>query len=123
MPKVLIADDDADSVELLIQALKRLDYEVLTADNGQDALHQALHAAPDLIILDILMPRIDGRDVARALKQDARTRRTPVIFITGLTAYPEGTGIEAGQDSVVLSKPVRIEEFVKLVRKTLGGAL
>ena len=82
-PKVLVVDDDATIRELCAAMLGSSGYDVLQAANGQDALDLALTAAPDVVLLDISLPVLDGFGVAAALRADERTRGLPVVFITG----------------------------------------
>ena len=80
--KILIVDDEASIRELLHFNLARAGYEVLEAADGQAALQQASDEQPDLILLDIMLPGMDGFEVCRALKSDAQLSRIPVIMLT-----------------------------------------
>jgi CheY-like chemotaxis protein len=82
MKKVLVADDRATGRELVRTVLERGGFEVIEAANGKEALEQAGQAFPDLIILDIHMPGMDGFEVVQALRQDERFAKTPVIALT-----------------------------------------
>ena len=82
-PKVLIVDDDAAIRELCATTLHSSGCDVLQAANGEDALELAMTAGPDVVLLDISMPVLDGFGVAAALRADDRTRRLPLVFITG----------------------------------------
>lgn len=82
---VLVVDDTPDTLALLHDALVESGYTVLVADNGQSALQISLEATPDIVLLDALMPGMDGFEVCRKLKQNLITRHIPVIFMTGLT--------------------------------------
>ena len=84
--KILVVDDDAELVELVSFNLKKAGYALGTAFNGVDALKKARTIRPDLILLDVLMPFIDGDDLYRGLRQDRATRYTPVIYVTGQDA-------------------------------------
>ncbi len=118
MAKILIADDDPDAIEMLASALKRY-YQIIRCRDGEEALDKAMRLKPDLILLDLVMPKIDGAAVSLILKESQATRNIPVIFFTGHTHYPESMGLD--ESSVVLAKPVRIEELLKLVRKMMAG--
>jgi CheY-like chemotaxis protein len=82
---VLIVDDVPDNVAMLHDALDEAGHTVLVALNGETALQRATDAQPDVVLLDALMPGMDGFEVARRLKADERTHHIPIIFMTGLT--------------------------------------
>ena len=82
--KILIVDDKKDVLLMLGKRLMAEGYSVLTADNGKDAITIAKSKSPDLIILDVLMPGMDGCEVAERLKDDFRTQNIPIIFLTAL---------------------------------------
>ena len=94
--KVLVADDDAVNREVLGDLLK-LEYPVILARNGVQALERAMRHLPDLILLDVVMPDMDGYEVLRRLRQDPRTAHIAVIFISGLDRpEDEATGLKLG---------------------------
>lgn len=104
-PKILVVDDHPSSRTTAVALLSVEGYEVLEAENGQAALNCLAGANPDLILLDVMMPGMDGYEVCRRLKQDEHTRLTPVIFVTALNdRRARLRGIEAGGDDF-LSKP------------------
>ena len=104
-PKILVVDDHPSSRTTAVALLSVEGYEVLEAENGQAALNCLAGANPDLILLDVMMPGMDGYEVCRQLKQDEHTRLTPVIFLTALNdRRARLRGIEAGGDDF-LSKP------------------
>src|ERR1700728_4373990 len=80
--KVLIVDDEKDIVDLVAYNLARNGYDTVTASDGNDALDSASKNIPDLIILDLMLPGIDGMEVARRLKSDARTASIPIVMLT-----------------------------------------
>jgi CheY-like chemotaxis protein len=103
-PCILLIDDDYLDIMFLAGTLEE-DYEVIFASDGATALTSALHSQPDLILLDVMMPGIDGFEVCRLLKTDNRTKEIPVIFITGLSeAAAETKGINMGAVDYI-SKP------------------
>jgi two-component system, cell cycle response regulator len=104
-PKILIVDDEPYNVDYLQQELEDLDYEVLTAANGQQALEQVQAHAPDLILLDIMMPVMDGFEALRQLKADKDWQNIPVVVISALSDLKNvARGISMGADDY-LPKP------------------
>ena len=81
-PRVVIADDDPDIRRLVEMTVTNAGCDVTVASDGEEALERVRDSAPDLVILDVLMPRMDGWEVARALKSDPATREVPVMFLT-----------------------------------------
>jgi DNA-binding response OmpR family regulator len=120
-PLVLVADDEPDILDLVRMVLEEEGYEVATADNGASALRLANERRPDLCVLDVMMPEVDGYDVARVLKRDQELRTIPVILLTARTE-PENVarGREAGADEY-LSKPFMPDEFQHAVRSVLSA--
>ena len=88
--KIMIVDDVPDNIKTLAIALGH-DYEIIIATNGQQALKNAQSRHPDLILLDIIMPEMDGFEVCKRLKANEKTRDIPVIFVTGHHASAEET--------------------------------
>jgi putative two-component system response regulator len=104
-PKILIVDDHPSSRMTAVALLSVEGYRVLEADNGPEALKRVVEIDPDLILLDVMMPGMDGFEVCRLLKQDEQTRLIPVIFVTALNDRRSRImGIEAGGDDF-LTKP------------------
>jgi putative two-component system response regulator len=104
-PKVLVVDDHPSSRLTAVALLSVEGYEVLEAESGQMALECIAKAEPDLILLDVMMPGMDGYEVCRRIKQDEQTRLTPIVFVTALSdRRARLRGIEAGGDDF-LSKP------------------
>jgi len=83
-PSVLVVDDTPTNVSVLLEMLGREGHRVLVARDGASALEQAQYAQPDLILLDVMMPGIDGFETCRRLRDDPRTAAVPVIFMTAL---------------------------------------
>jgi putative two-component system response regulator len=114
--KILVVDDESQNVEVIRRLMSRLGYEVLTAADGESALHSVMRDRPDLVLLDVNMAGIDGFEVCRRLKADPATRLIPVVLITTLTESEDRIrGIEAGADDF-LSKPPVIAELEARVR-------
>lgn len=123
--KILIVDDEAQNIEVLRRLMTRLGYAVMTASNGESALQSVARDAPDLVLLDVRMPGIDGFEVCRRLKADPATRLIPVVLITTLTDSKDRvSGINAGADDFVAKPPVfaeleaRVRSLTRLKRYT-----
>ena len=114
--KILIVDDEPAIVNMLAYNLKRANYEVLIARDGEEALVQARREQPDLIILDLMLPRLDGLEVCRALR---RERDLPIIMLTARDAEVDRVvGLELGADDYVV-KPFSVRELMARVKNVL----
>jgi len=103
--KILVVDDEEDILELVRYNLTREGYNVMCAATGEKGLNEAKSKLPDLIILDLMLPGIDGLDVARSLKSDSNTKNIPIIMLTAKGEEADiVTGLELGADDYV-SKP------------------
>ena len=119
---VLIVDDVPDNLAVLHDALDESGYTVLLATSGAAALQRAQVALPDIVLLDAMMPGMDGFAVARALKDDARTAHIPIVFMTGLTETQYlVAALEAGGVDYV-TKPIRPKEVLARMAVHLAGA-
>ena len=104
--RILVVDDVADNVEILRMRLESMGYEVVVAEDGEQALARVRETLPDLILLDIMMPKIDGLEVARRLKADTGLPFIPIIMVTAkVSAQDVLAGLEAGGDDY-LTKPI-----------------
>jgi putative two-component system response regulator len=113
---VLVVDDERANRELLIRLLEPHGYEVETAEDGASALAAIARRPPDLILLDVVMPHVNGFDVCRATKAHAATRLIPIMLITALTEREQRiAGIDAGADDL-LAKPIDPQELLARVR-------
>jgi signal transduction histidine kinase len=118
-PDVLVVDDDPRNRKLLEEYLLGAGYQVRVAHDGRSALALAGERAPDLVLLDVMMPDLSGLEVCRRLKADPRTRLAQVVLVTALDGTPHRVeGLDTGADDYV-SKPVRREEFMAKVRSLL----
>jgi putative two-component system response regulator len=118
--KILVVDDDAANRELLQESLVAEGLEVITAPDGRSSLEEFARLKPDLVLLDVNMPFLDGFEVCRRLKSNPETRLTPVVLVTGLTGREDRVrGIKSGADGF-LSKPVDHSELLAHVRSLLN---
>src|SRR5712691_5025059 len=118
--KFLVVDDDAANRELLRDSLVAEGLEVVTAPDGRSSLEEFARLKPDLVLLDVNMPFLDGFEVCRRLKSNPETRLTPVVLVTGLTGREDRVrGIKSGADGF-LSKPVDHSELLAHVRSLLS---
>ena len=120
--RILVVDDVADNVEILRMRLSALGYDVDEANDGEQALAKVAADPPDLVLLDIMMPKIDGLEVVRRMKADKSLPFIPVILVTA-KATPKDvvTGLDAGGDDY-LTKPFEIDELLARVRAHLRRA-
>lgn len=117
--RVLIADDNAANCELLEAYLAQLDCEIEFATDGQDTLDKVESFAPDLILLDVMMPRLSGFEVCKVLKDDPEKRRIMILMVTALNEIGDiERAVKAGTDDF-LSKPVNQVELLKRVENML----
>ena len=121
-PLILVVDDSADNREMYSAYLKFQGLEVVEAANGAEALERAFEHPPDLVVMDLSLPGVDGWQATRALKADARTKNIPVIAVTGhaLAGAPEHAA-EAGCDGF-LTKPCLPEDLLREIQRMLGRA-
>ena len=118
-PQILLVDDNATNLQVLYQTLDGHGYRLLAARSGKDALSIAQRAVPDLILLDVMMPEMDGFETCARLKADARTRDAAIIFLSALTdASDKVRGLELGAVDFV-NKPFQAEEVLARVRTHL----
>ncbi|MBX3731912.1 MAG: response regulator transcription factor [Verrucomicrobiae bacterium] len=119
MSKILVVDDEPDALELVSFNLKAAGYEVVTADDGGDALKKARQHVPDLLLLDLMLPEVDGLEVCKMLRRDPATAGIPIIMLTAKAAEIDRVlGLELGADDYV-TKPFSPRELVLRVKNLL----
>lgn len=120
MKKVLIVDDEEDVLNVLGKRLSDAGYQVVRAKSGKEAIEKAKSDPPNLIILDIIMPDMDGGEVAGVLKEDQTTKDIPVVFLTCLytKSEEEKEGHLMGKGFFV-AKPYSSKELLEIVRKQI----
>ncbi|MGH9945453.1 MAG: response regulator [Pyrinomonadaceae bacterium] len=117
---ILIADDYDDNRELLRLMLEAAGYVVGETRDGRECLDAAFAAPPDLALIDLSMPGLDGWGVLRALRADERTRRTPCIAVTAFAAEPDRQRALAAGFDAYLAKPYRSKDLLELVQRLIA---
>lgn len=121
MPKtVLLAADHDDNRAALLLMLRRDGYTALGARNGRQAVDMALAEQPDLVILDLAMPVMDGREAARLLKADERTRHIPIVMLTAMALSVDRQHVAEEGFAGLLIKPCLPSDFIAEVRRHIG---
>lgn len=117
--KILLVDDEHDTLDFLGYNFKKEGFFVLTADDGKSAIELATRVNPDVIVLDIMMPGMDGVEVCRQLRAIGALRKTRIVFLTARgEAYSEIAAFEAGADDYIV-KPVRIRAFLTRIKASI----
>jgi len=118
--KILVVDDEPEAVELIEFNLKQAGFEVVSAADGAEALMKARSALPGLIVLDLMLPEVDGMEVCKMLKRDPATAKIPIVMLTAKAAEIDRVlGLELGADDYV-TKPFSPRELVLRIRKLLS---
>lgn len=119
---VLIVDDIPENLSVLHDALDEAGYTVLVATNGETALQRARHSLPDVILLDAMMPGMDGFEVARRMKADFTTRHIPIVFMTGLTETEHVVAAFDAGGADYVTKPIRPQEVLARIAAHMQSA-
>jgi DNA-binding response OmpR family regulator len=118
--KILVVDDEPDAVELVAFNLRQAGHSVTTAADGSEALQKARTQLPDLVVLDVMLPEMDGFEICKLLRHDPATARMPIIMLTAKAAEVDRVlGLELGADDY-LTKPFSPRELMLRVKKVLG---
>jgi DNA-binding response OmpR family regulator len=117
---ILIVDDEADIVELTSMALNAYGYNVISACNGAEGAEKAMESMPDIILMDVMMPILDGIGATKKLKANEETKHIPILMLTAKAQESDiQQGIEAGADAYII-KPFDIAELIKKINSYLG---
>lgn len=120
--RILVVDDEPETIELVEFNLRQSGYEVLSASNGAEALRKARSITPDLVVLDLMLPEIEGTEVCKLLRRDPATARIPIVMLTARASELDRVlGLELGADDY-LTKPFSPRELVLRIRKILERA-
>jgi len=117
--KILVVDDELDVLKVLSLRLEKSGYDVICGGNAPEALALARQTLPDLIILDIYLPDMNGDDLARVMKNEDKLKTIPIILISATTVSVVQRARDCGAEGY-LSKPFEPEELLDLVKKVLG---
>lgn len=122
MKKILVVDDESEIRDLLKERLAQNKYSILLASGGQEALEICKGSLPDLILLDIAMPGMDGYESCKRLKKDAKTKDIPVLFLTGKELDPKGILERCGELSAYghISKFSTLKELLEKIKEVIG---
>ena len=120
MKKILIVDDETDIIEILEYILRKEGYECISANDGEEGLRKAKEERPDLIILDVMMPKINGYKISRLLKYDTKYKEIPIIMLTARSQEEDKIlGEETGANEYI-TKPFKIDYVVEKVKEYIG---
>ena len=120
-PKVLVVDDSWTNLALMAQPLQESGFDVITATDGQEALERVVNERPDCVVLDVVLPKLNGYQVCRRIKQSAPGRNIPVILVSSkASAVDKQWGLRQGADAY-LTKPFRPDELIDRVRRATSG--
>jgi DNA-binding response OmpR family regulator len=118
--RILIVDDDADVIDLLRMSLKQAGFAVAVANDGVSALKEARSRLPDLILLDLVLPELDGFSVCETLRSERETAHVPIVMLTGLSSeLNRYAGMDCGANDY-LPKPVDLEKLLARVKALLA---
>ena len=117
--KILIVDDETDMVDLVTLRLEAADYEVFAAYNGEEALEKAKTKNPDLILLDAILPMLDGFQVCRHLKKDTNLTKIPIIMFSALTRKEDLENFKKAKANAYITKPFDSKELLDTIKELI----
>ncbi|MFA5338009.1 MAG: response regulator [Candidatus Omnitrophota bacterium] len=117
---ILIVDDEETTLSYLCHILERENYKVFSTTKGKEVLDLALNNKPDVIVLDIILPDMDGGEVASLLSKNSATSNIPVIFLTGILTKTEESFAGKTGKRYVLAKPITKEKLLEMIQKVLS---
>ena len=125
MKKILVVDDDVDIIDLVVNRLKKNNYDVIFSNNGENGIKQALEQKPDLIIMDIMMPNMLGGEAVKFLKSYEITKDIPILFFTAMSSYlPKNSPLDQvnvdGRLYPAVSKPFDPNKLLTSIKFLLG---
>ncbi len=125
MKKILVVDDEPDIIELTQKRLEANNYKVILASDGKWGLKKAQEEKPDLILMDVLMPEMQGGDAVRLLQADEATKHIPILFLSGgmvnLPPGEETRGVDiGGKFFTAVAKPFKLEKLLSEIKKLIG---
>ncbi len=116
---ILVVDDEQDLLDLIEYNLKKEDFEVLKAENGQEGIYLTKKNKPDLVLLDIMMPKMDGLEVCERMRMDPETKQIPIIFLTARgDEKTEIEGLDRGADDYI-TKPISTTKLISRIKAVL----
>ena len=125
MKKILIVDDDVDIVDLVVNRLKHNNYDVIFSNDGDSGYRKAIKEKPDLIIMDIMMPKMQGGIAAKILKADEATKKIPILFFTAMRTFSQNsTEFDkvnvGGEFYPVIAKPFDPNKLLSIIKSLIG---
>ena len=125
MKKILVVDDDVDIIDLVENRLRKNNYDVIFANDGDNGVKKALEHKPDLIIMDVMMPQMHGGEAVKLLRSYEDTKDIPIIFFTAMNSYlPKSTELDQinvdGQLYPAITKPFEPNKLLSTIKSLLG---
>jgi CheY-like chemotaxis protein len=119
--KILVVDDEQETLTHISNILKRANYQVVPTSKGREALELASSLKPDLIILDVMLPDMDGSEIAAVLSSDPSTDCIPIIFLTGIITKQEESWVKRTGRHYLMAKPTTGRELLEMVKRVLSN--
>lgn len=120
--KILVIEDNASNMKFVTNLLEMNGYETLRSDNAEQGIVIAKKDIPDLILMDILLPGLDGITATKLLKDDKRTKNVPIIAMTSLAMKDDEERIRAAGFDHYITKPLNYKEFLETIKNILSGS-